>query len=301
MKRYIFISLFLFVFHQYHVVAQKELVRLWDGTKNKATKVSLHPFLPDSNRYGGMAVIVCPGGSYCWHDYNVEGVQVAEWLNSMGMTAFVLKYRVQGIFQYVTHSRALFGGHCHPDMIEDIQRAIQYIRDHAIEYNINPKRIGTMGFSAGGHLVMSAACFYTTDFISRYGIYSGQSLRPDFVASIYPVVSMSHPDTHKRSRRALLGEWGKRKRSLRDSLSIEKHVTKTCPPVFLVNCKDDPIVRCHNSELLDSALTVKGVPHLYVQYETGGHGFGASDILGSKDSRSWKEKFKEWINELSLE
>lgn len=282
-------------------MAQKELVRLWDGTTNKTTKVSLRSFLPDSNRYGGMAVIVCPGGSYCWHDYDVEGVQVAEWLNSIGITAFVLKYRVQGIFQYVTHSRVLFGGHRHPDMIEDIQRAIQYIRDHAIEYNINPKRIGVMGFSAGGHLVMCAACFCTTDFISRYGIHSGQSLRPDFVASIYPVVSMSHSDTHKRSRRALLGECSKRKRSLRDSLSIEKHVTKECPPVFLVNCKDDPIVKYHNSELLDSALTVKGVPHLYVQYDTGGHGFGASDILGTNESRSWKEKFKMWINELSLE
>ena len=91
---------------------------------------------------------------------------------------------------------------------------------------------------------------------------------PDFVAAIYPVVSMSHPCTHKRSRRALLGEYRKYNKSMRDSLSLEKHVTKGCPPVFLVNCKDDPVVKYHNSELLDSALTVQGVEHRYIQYQT---------------------------------
>lgn len=235
------------------------------------------------------------GGSYSWHDYDCEGVDVAQWLQKEGIAAFVLKYRVQGIFQFITHSRAIFGEHKHPDMISDLQRAIQVVRENADSYGINPDRVGAMGFSAGGHLVMSGACFFNTDFLARYGISHSVSLRPDFVAPIYPVVSMSHECTHKRSRRALLGEWGQRKQAMRDSLSLELHIPKDCPPVFLVNCKDDPVVKYHNSELLDSALTANSVPHCYIQYKTGGHGFGASDTRGTAESRQWKKEFINWL------
>ena len=98
---------------------------------------------------------------------------------------------------------------------------------------------------------------------------------PQFIACIYPVVTMSGEYCHKRSRRALLGDNKKGSRKMQDSLSVEKHIPKGCPPVFLVNCVDDPIVDYHNSVLLDSALTAEGVPHRYIQYKTGGHGFGA--------------------------
>lgn len=276
--------------------AQNDIVNIWQDTKANKRNVSLAIFLPDTNKYDGMAVIVCPGGSYCWHDFDAEGVGVARWLQKEGISAFVLKYRVQGIFEYVTHSRAIFGGHKHPDMIEDIQMVIRYVREHSSSLGVNPKLVGAMGFSAGGHLVMSAACYFHTDFIAKYGLADSISLRPDFVAPIYPVVSMSHPDTHKRSRRALLGEWGKSKRVLRDSLSLEKHVPRDCPPVFLVNCKDDPIVKYHNSEMLDSALSVQRVLHKYIQYETGGHGFGASDTLGTSECRQWRKEFIKWIS-----
>ena len=279
-------------------MAQTEAVRIWEGTGVGSRKVTLLPFLPTENLYGGVAVIVCPGGSYCWHDYETEGTEVARWLQSEGIAAFVLKYRVQGIFQYITHSRAIFGGHKHPDMLEDIQRAIQLLRERAGFYGIHPYRIGAMGFSAGGHLVMSSACFSATDFLARQGIEHTVSLRPDFVAPIYPVVSMSHPVTHKRSRRALLGEWGKFSRSLRDSLSLERHVPADCPPVFLMNCIDDPVVEFQNSVLLDSALTGKGIPHLYIQYRTGGHGFGASDTLGTAECRQWRNEFIKWLKKL---
>ena len=123
---------------------------------------------------------------------------------------------------------------------------------------------------------------------------------PSFIAAIYPVVSMSHPDSHKRSRRALLGEYKKYSRKMRDSLSIEKHVTMDCPPVFLVNCKDDPIVKYHNSELLDSALTAQGITHRYIQYPTGGHGFGASETKGTAECRVWKREFLSWLKSLAL-
>lgn len=297
MKRIIFIVALLVGCVRQSVLAQ-EIIHIWDGTDVGSSRVTLQSFLPQTNQYAGLAVIVCPGGSYCWHDYEVEGTDVARWLQKEGIAAFVLKYRVQGIFPYIFHSRAIFGGHKHPDMIEDLQRTIQLLREQADRYDIDPSRIGAMGFSAGGHLVMSAACFHATDFLASQGISHAESLRPDFVAPIYPVVSMSHPVTHKRSRRALLGEWGKFSRRMRDSLSVERHIPGDCPPVFLVNCKDDPVVKYHNSELLDSALTSKGIPHRYIQYQTGGHGFGASNIRGTAECRQWRSEFMKWIKEL---
>lgn len=279
---------------------QAQKVRIWKDTRVRNKSVTLRPYLPEQNKYGGMAVIVCPGGSYCWHDTETEGDMVAEWLQREGIAAFVLNYRVQGVFPFIFHTRAIFGGHQHPDMIEDIQRAIQLVRENKDQYGINPNRIGAMGFSAGGHLVMSSACYNATDFLAPHGISSRVSLRPDFVAPIYPVVSMSHPDTHKRSRRALLGEYKQFRKSYRDSLSLEKHVPDNCPPVFLVNCVDDPIVKYHNSEMLDSALSAKGVQHRYIQYKTGGHGFGGSDVKGSAECREWRKEFINWIKTINI-
>lgn len=268
MAKYILLFLTLFVLPSY------------------AQMKNLKVFLPEEGN-DRTAIIVCPGGSYCWHDYETEGTDVAKWLNANGIAAFVLKYPVQGKFQYVTHSRLIFGGHKHPDMINSLKEAIRYVREHATEYNINPNRVGAMGFSAGGHLVMSGAEFFDSP-----------EERPDFVAPIYPVVSMSHKVSHKRSRRALLGEKGKNDPVLRDSLSLEKHVPADCPPVFLMNCKDDPVVKYQNSELLDSALTAMGIKHEYIQYKTGGHGFGASNKKGTQECRQWKSAFLKWIKEL---
>lgn len=242
---------------------------------------TLTPFLTNSSKPTA-AVIVCPGGSYCWPGTKTEGTEVAQWLQANGISTFVLKYRVQGIVPYITHSRLLFRGHQHPDAINDLQQAISYVREHADEYNINPQQLGLMGFSAGGHLAMLGAT------------------SANFVAAVYPVVSMSHPDSHKRSRRGLLGEYRKRNKAMRDSLSIEKHIPKNCPPVFLVNCKDDHTVKPRNSELLDSALTAQGISHRYIQYQTGGHGFGASDTKGTAECRAWKNEFLNWIKSLGL-
>ena len=257
-----------------------------NGVSMLAKEKKLTPYLANTEGLS-TAIIVCPGGSYCWHDMKTEGREVAEWLQANGISAFVLKYSVQGIVPYITHSRLLFKGNQHPDMINDLQQAIQYVREHAEEYRINPHRIGVMGFSAGGHLAMHSA---------EQPLY-----RPNFVAAVYPVVSMSHPDSHKRSRRALLGEYRKHNRKMRDSLSLEKHVPIDCPPVFLVNCKDDPVVKYHNSELMDSALTAQSINHRYIQYRTGGHGFGASDTKGTEECRAWKGEFIKWLKELDLQ
>jgi len=157
--------------------------------------IKLEPFVPENPRAG---VIVCPGGSYHWLDYETEGVKVAEWLATEGIAAFVLKYRVAGKFEFAAKYRTIVRGHRHPDMISDLQRAIQWFR---CQYDLP---LGVMGFSAGGHLVMSAGEFYDTDFNGDAG---GVVLRPDFVVPVYPVVTLSDQRyVHKRSRLGLLGD-----------------------------------------------------------------------------------------------
>lgn len=274
--------------------------KLWENTSVKADDVTLECFLPENPHEPSTAVIVCPGGSYCWLDYETEGTSVAKWLQGNGIAAFVLKYRVQGIFDYIMHTRYIRKGHKHPQMLQDLQRAIQWVREKSDSLRVNPNMTGAMGFSAGGHLVMSSAVFHKSDFLSLAGVHTHTSLRPDFVAPVYPVVTFSEDVTHKRSRRALLGETGKLKQELRDSLSLEKKIPADCPPVFLVNCIDDPVVKYHNSELLDAALTKKNIPHRYIQYKTGGHGFGASETKGTEESRQWKGAFLEWLRKLRL-
>ena len=105
---------------------------------------------------------------------------------------------------------------------------------------------------------------------------------------------------HRRSRKGILGEWKKTNSKLKDSLSVERKIPADCPPVFLVHCDDDPIVHPGNSVLLDSALTSKGVPHEFIRYATGGHGFGASDVKGTEQSRQWREAFIKWLNGIAL-
>lgn len=258
-------------------------VNIWEGVPDHK-RVEMTPYLAPGS--GNMAVVVCPGGSYFWHDITTEGHEVARWLQQNGISAFVLRYRTAMVPAFITHFRYVFRGNRYPDPQEDLQRAIVYIKARANEYGIDTQRVGAMGFSAGGHLVMSAAEFFV-------GI-----ARPAFVAPIYPVVTMSADCVHKRSRRALLGDSRKNNRCLRESLSLERHVPKDCPPVFLVNCKDDPIVDWRNSVLLDSALTANDIPHRYIRYNTGGHGFGASETKGSEECRQWKTEFMKWIKQM---
>ena len=274
-----------------------DTVALWEGEKMPfGEQVMLYAFRPETPN--GISVIVCPGGSYHWHDQEDEGMKVGEWLSANGITAFVLIYRAAGKVEVAMPVRLVFRGKRHPDMITDAQRALQYAGEHAAEYGIDRDKIGMMGFSAGGHLVMSAACFNETDFLQLSGIETDVNLRPAFVVPVYPVVTMEPPYVHRRSRRGLLGNNRVADATMRDSLSLEKHIPDNCPPVFLINCVDDPIVQYQNSELLDSALMQKNVPHRYIQYETGGHGFGASDEKGSPECRQWRAEFLDWLGSL---
>ena len=258
-------------------------VNIWEDTPHHK-KVKMYPFIVSGSN--NPSVIVCPGGSYFWHDIDSEGFDVAHWLNSNGISAFVLRYRTAYVPAFITHYRYIFRGNRYPDPQDDLRQTLRFVRSHHQEYGIDPSKIGVMGFSAGGHLVMSAATLFPP---SEY---------PAFIVPVYPVVTMSEPCVHKRSRRALLGDNKKDNLRLRDSLSLERHIPADCPPVFLVNCKDDPIVHYHNSELLDSALSANNVPHTYIQYKTGGHGFGATPTKGTAESRQWMDRFLQWFHEI---
>ena len=265
--------------------ARIDTVRLTPGKHVRHGDALMYCFVPRDPC--GAAAVICPGGSYCWLDMENEGALVARWLNSQGITAFLLHYRTIGFGAFFWHSRLVSRGNRHPDMLEDIQTALQRADSLASDYRFDRGRLGVIGFSAGGHLAMSSACF------------SGP-VRPAFVAPIYPVVTMRSPYVHKRSRRALLGDDFQRNKVLIDSLSLEFHIPAGCPPVFLVNCRDDRVVDYHNSVLLDSALTAEGIRHNYRQYETGGHGFGVSEDLGSEESRRWKQEFLEWLKDIDI-
>ncbi len=273
--------LLFFLFTAFHCMKLTAQENIW--AKTSCTKRVWMTAFPAEGKRNATAVVVCPGGSYFWHDMNTEGTEVARWLQRQGFAAFVLRYRTAYVPAFITHFRYLFRGNRYPDAQNDLRQAIRYIKANARRYGIDVTHIGAMGFSAGGHLVMSGAEFFDkTD-------------RPAFIAAIYPVVTMTAPCVHKRSRRALLGESRKQNKALRDSLSLEKHVPANCPPVFLVNCTDDPIVDYRNSILLDSALTANRIPHKYIRYQTGGHGFGASAVKGTAECRTWRKEFVDWV------
>ncbi|MBO4250502.1 MAG: alpha/beta hydrolase [Paludibacteraceae bacterium] len=242
----------------------------------------------DSSNNTGVAVIVCPGGSYSWLDMKTEGQGVAEWLQQNGINAFVLQYSVANISAYVLGYRVLGIGNKYPNMLRDVEWALDQVYAAADTLVIDTSRIGVMGFSAGGHLTMMSYTHNQTKY------------KPHFLCPVYPVVTFSDLRyVHRRSRRGALGVWGQWDKTMQDSLSIEQHIPASCPPVFLVNCVDDPTVRYQNSEQLDSALTAMSVPHQYLQYQTGGHGFGASETKGTEESRQWKKAFLQWISNLN--
>lgn len=267
-------------------------IHIWHGTGVNAD-VTLTAYLPDT--CCGVGVVVCPGGSYHWLSTEQEGSLVARALNRHGVAAFVLHYRVAGIPAFITHWRITGGGNHHPVMLQDLQRSIGLVRANARSWGVDPHRIGAMGFSAGGHLVLCAAAFHATDFLSPLAIHTTVPLSPDFIVPVYPVVTMHEPYVHGRSRRGLLTERYAGDGTLRDSLSMELHAADIQVPVFLLNCQDDPIVDYHNSLLMDSALTACHKPHRYTLLPAGGHGFGVG-----RDDAVWLTDFMQWLRSINM-
>jgi len=267
--------------------SQREVVLLWpDGAPGaKGTedgdKPSLTIYLPAKEKANGAAVVICPGGGYGHLAMDHEGHQIAQWLNSLGVAGFILKYR---------HSRS-GAGYGHPAPIQDAQRAIRMVRSRAKQWNVDPGRIGIIGFSAGGHLASSAGTHFQTRYSEAKDAIDEFSCRPDFMILGYPVVSFTEWFTHSGSRRNLLGKDPDPK--LVESFSNEKQVTSETPPTFLVHADDDEPVPPENSIYFYLALRKAKVPAEMHIYEEGGHGFGPG--IGKGACSSWMPRCADWM------
>lgn len=278
----------LLLFFASALFAQPKPLHLWKEVPSMKhqNKTQLYVYLAPDSINTGVCVIVCPGGSYSHlMGIKTEGYGVAEWLNSQGINAFVLRYRV-----------GMYGYH-HPAMIQDVQRAIQYVRDHAQEFRVNPNKLGTMGFSAGGHLVTMSGAFYKENYLTPLGVESSAGLRPNFVVPVYPVVSMQDSIAHQRSRKNLLSN--RYTKQQQDQFSMELQMRQDMPPTFLVTAKDDPVVMYQNSVCLDRALSAAGVPHVFLLYDTGGHGYGMDENLAGETAK-WRFKFVQWLRDIRI-
>ena len=231
-------------------------------------------------------IIVCPGGSYLNLSVTKEGTDVAAWLNKMGISAFVLKYRLGPAYH-------------HPAELQDAQRAIRYVRAHADDYGLKRNQIGIWGFSAGGHLASTAGTHFATVDARDPGVsdpIEKQSSRPDFLILAYPVITMQDPYAHGRSRTALLGE--KPSPQLIDDLSNELQVTAQTPPTFLFHTTDDAVVPVENSVRFYLALRRAGVPAELHVYRKGQHGVG----LATQDPvlHTWTDRLADWLTAQGL-
>jgi acetyl esterase/lipase len=239
---------------------------------------TLTAWLPRNITPNMTAVIVAPGGGYEHLSMNAEGRQVANYLNSLGIMAFVLTYRLGPRYH-------------HPIEIGDAQRAIRTLRAKADEWKIAPDRIGIMGFSAGGHLAVSASTHFDAGNPSAGDPIDRVSSRPDFSVLCYPVVSMVEPWTHQGSKRALLGD--NPDPALAKSLSGENAVTAQTPPTFIFQTNADTTVPAENSIAYFLALRKAGVKAEMHVFETGPHGVGlaANDPALSE----WPRLLTNWL------
>ena len=266
----------------------QEVIQIWGDNPVLQTmnRSKLIVFKAKENP-SGISVIVCPGGSYQLLDKKKEGYRIAQWLNDNNITAFVLFYRV-GKF-----------GNRHPAMIQDLQRAMQLVKENGNAYGINPEKVGVMGFSAGGHLVGTAGTYFDKNFLEELGIIPEVSMRPTFVTMIYPVVTMINDSiVHKRSRKNLLSSAFCP--DLAQMMSLEHNVRSDMPPVFLVQCKDDKTVDYRNAAGYQMALKEKGVPHFFKLYNARGHGFGINPqkMRGEREAPLWTYLFIKWLEDV---
>ena len=229
------------------------------------------------------AVIVCPGGGYGGLAWDYEGEEVAAWLNSHGIAGFVLRYRLGETYG-------------HPVPLMDAQRAIRTIRARAAEWNVDPGKIGILGFSAGGHLSSTAGTHFDAGDPNAADPIDKVSCRPDFMVLIYPVISMNNPNTHLGSRRNLLGK--NPDQSLIDLLSNELQVTENTPPAFLVHSTEDTAVPPQNSIEFYLACKKAHVPVEMHIYEQGKHGYGMGK--GDPALSTWPGMLVEWFKKRGI-
>jgi acetyl esterase/lipase len=259
----------------------KEFIRLWPGDapgqqgQSQKDIPDIQLWKPEEGKATGCAVVVCPGGGYGGLAMH-EGPGTGEWLASNGMLAVVLRYRLGPKYH-------------HPVELGDAQRAVRYTRAHAAEWKIDPKRIGILGYSAGGHLASTASTHYTDGDPKSEDPIERQSSRPDFSILVYPVIKMG-PGGHGGSTNNLLGKNPDPK--LLEELSNEKQVNAKTPPAFLVHGIDDKAVPVANSDDYVAAMKKAGVEVEYVRLDTGPHGFGVKD--------TWSGKCIDWLKKIKM-
>jgi acetyl esterase/lipase len=265
-------------------LSQPAAIPLWPngapGAKGSTPEdiPSIQLYQPPADKANGSAIVVCPGGGYGGLAAH-EGHDVAVWLNSIGVTAVVLKYRL-GRF-----------GYRHPVMLQDAQRAIRTTRAKAAEWKIDPTRVGIMGFSAGGHLTSTAATHFDAGDPNASDPIEKLSSRPDVAILCYPVITMTDPFTHAGSRKNLLGDAPSPE--LIDLLSNEKQVTEKTPPTFIFHTEDDKAVPVENSLQFAAALRKAKVPHEMHIYETGRHGVGLAPSIPALST--WPKLLENWL------
>ena len=245
----------------------------------KVTSPALFPYLPPKESATGTAVLICPGGGYGGLAFNHEGHAVAQWLNENGIAGIILKYRLPS--DLIMKDKSV-------GPLQDAQEAIRIIRRNASKWNIDPKKIGVIGFSAGGHLASTLSTHYADKV---YEPKDTVSAKPDFSLLIYPVISMDSTFTHAGSRRNLIGA----RPSAEDikRFSNELQVNEKTPPAFMVHSADDKAVPIKNSIVYYEQLVKYGIPSELHIFQKGGHGYG---LAGGKDTQSsWPELCIKWL------
>lgn len=243
---------------------------------------TLTPYFANPARATGAAMVVCPGGGYAGLAPH-EGRDYAMWLNEIGIAAFVLKYRLGS------------AGYRHPVMLQDAARAVRYVRGKAAEWKLDPRRVGIMGSSAGGHLASTLLTHFEAGDPNAADPIERESSRPDIGVLCYPVITMGET-THAGSRRLLLGDHPASE--LVRLLSNELQVTKDTPPTFLFHTAEDGAVSVQNSLAFAAALAQHGVPFALHVYPKGAHGIG----LGTREwdpaaRHPWTTQCALWLKE----
>lgn len=242
-------------------------------------KPTLIIYLPEKEMANGGAVVICPGGGYQHLAMDHEGHQIARWLNENGIAAFICDYRHRG------------KGYGHPAPLEDAQRAIRTVRSRAKEFEIDPAKIGILGFSAGGHLTSSALTHFDKGKADSKDPIDQVSSRPDFGVLCYPVIAFSEKFTHVGSQNNLLGKDASP--DLINSMSSEKQVTSETPPCFLWHTYEDTGVPPENSVVFYLACLKNKVPAELHVYEKGRHGIGlGKDVPGTSN---WPVECLAWL------
>lgn len=285
----------LLSFSSLFCLAQTEKIYLWpDGQvplaqgTNEEDKPSITVFRPEKSRATGAAVLICPGGGYVTLALDHEGDSVAKYFNRLGITAFVLRYRV-GTWDHKKYQ--------HPAPMWDAMRAMRYIRSKAKDWELNPEKIGILGFSAGGHLASTVGTHFDAGNPKAKDIVEKYSCKPNFMVLIYPVITMSSKYAFRFGRGVLLGD--NASQALVDSMSTELQVSTLTPPTFLMHSNDDG-VQPENSILFYMALREHKVPAELHIYERGGHGYGLGDPKKDAIIATWPDRLKDWLKNQGL-